>query len=134
MAEEVRKRVVLWDIDRTLIEARGMGRTVYERVFPEVVGTPLRELATVARERAARRLGTPIPAEHVVLIGDTPADVNAALASGARIIAVPPGDYSVDELLAAGAASPLETLDPPRLWQALDNAFRTESAQRPESR
>lgn len=90
MAEEVRKRVVLWDIDRTLIEARGMGRTVYERVFPEVVGTPLRELATVARERTARRLGTPIPAEHVVLIGDTPADVNAALASGARIIAVPP--------------------------------------------
>ncbi|MGH3784499.1 MAG: HAD family hydrolase [Pseudonocardiaceae bacterium] len=40
--------LVLWDIDRTLIEARGVGRAVYERAFPTVTGTPLRQLAEVA--------------------------------------------------------------------------------------
>lgn len=40
-------RLVLWDLDHTLIESRGVGRDIYERVFPRVTGQPLRELATV---------------------------------------------------------------------------------------
>lgn len=44
---ESQKRLVLWDIDHTLIESRGVGRAMYERVFPAVTGQPLRELATV---------------------------------------------------------------------------------------
>jgi phosphoglycolate phosphatase len=39
---------VLWDIDHTLIETRGVGRAIYERVFPAVTGKPLRQLAEVA--------------------------------------------------------------------------------------
>lgn len=38
-------RLVLWDIDLTLINARGMGRLVYERAFPQVTGVPMREVA-----------------------------------------------------------------------------------------
>jgi phosphoglycolate phosphatase-like HAD superfamily hydrolase len=40
--------LVLWDIDHTLIETRGVGQAIYERVFPAVTGKSLRELAEVA--------------------------------------------------------------------------------------
>lgn len=40
--------LVLWDIDHTLIETRGVGRAVYERAFPAAIGRPLTELADVA--------------------------------------------------------------------------------------
>jgi phosphoglycolate phosphatase len=232
MAAHGKRRLVLWDIDHTLIESRGVGRAIYERVFPEVTGQPLRELATVhgrteldiinetlqlhaiepteqvvnqlaaaltegyraaigelttrgrvlpgAREaldvladepglhqsvltgnttdvarvkveafgldryldlslgaygddhrdrhelvaiacnRASQQLGAAISAEQVVLIGDTPSDVKAALAAGAHIVAIATGKYSVDQLIAAGAKSSLGSLvDLPHLRQAL---------------
>lgn len=40
--------LVLWDIDHTLIETRGVGRAIYERAFLAVTGQPLRQLAEVA--------------------------------------------------------------------------------------
>ena len=223
---------MLWDIDHTLIESRGVGRAIYERVFPEVVGQPLRELATVhgrteldimhdtlqlhdveptdknihrlatalaegyhdavdelttrgrtlpgawqalealhsesglhqsvltgnitdvarvkveafgldgyldlalgaygdddreraelvdiARKRAAQKLGTAISVKQLVLIGDTPADVAAAIASGTHIVAVASGKYTVEDLRAAGAETALADLSNlAQLWEAL---------------
>ncbi|WIY02348.1 haloacid dehalogenase-like hydrolase [Amycolatopsis mongoliensis] len=52
---------------------------------------------------AAAKHGTPFDADAVVVIGDTPNDVKAALAHGALSIAVATGLYSADELRAAGA-------------------------------
>lgn len=40
--------LVLWDIDRTLIETRGVGFAVYQRAFHAATGTAMRELAKVA--------------------------------------------------------------------------------------
>ncbi|OIK01334.1 hypothetical protein BIV25_05855 [Streptomyces sp. MUSC 14] len=45
-----------------------------------------------------------VPLE-TVLIGDTPADVAAGLATGVRVIAVTTGHSSTDELRAAGVRS-----------------------------
>ena len=62
------------------------------------------ELVKIARQRAEERTGATFDKANVVLIGDTPNDVKAALTAGVRVIAVASGKSSEDELRAAGAA------------------------------
>ncbi|MEV6161431.1 haloacid dehalogenase-like hydrolase [Streptomyces sp. NPDC052052] len=66
-------------------------------------------LVAVARERAQRLRGArdDVP---VVLVGDTPRDVEAALATNSGIIAVASGVHSSEELRAAGAQVVLPNL------------------------
>lgn len=40
--------LVLWDVDHTLIETRGVGRAIYDRAFPAATGRPLAELADIS--------------------------------------------------------------------------------------
>ncbi len=69
--------LVLWDIDHTLIETRGVGQAIYKRVFPAVTGKPFRQLADVAgrtelaiihdvepTEQMMRRLATALVQGH----------------------------------------------------------------------
>lgn len=67
------------------------------------------DLVDVARSRVRAAYGTP-PGTPVVLIGDTPRDVQAALDSGAHVIAVASGVHSADELREAGASIVLADL------------------------
>ncbi|GAA4693740.1 HAD hydrolase-like protein [Streptomyces youssoufiensis] len=172
--------LVLWDIDHTLVDTRGMGRELWAAAFHEVTGVELREQASIegltepvnlretarlhgvrdspelfespevrqtvvtgniraaaevkltafglerelnldsgsfgedADERpglvrvALRRSDT--PAEHAVLLGDTPADVRGGLAHGVRVVGVATGRTSAADLTAAGAAQVLPDL------------------------
>src|SRR5262245_18135489 len=80
------------------------------------------DLVEVSRElyRALDGVG---PAPRVVLIGDTPLDVAAARDSGAGIVAVATGHFTVEELEAAGAPVVLADLtDPDRLVAAVLSA------------
>jgi phosphoglycolate phosphatase-like HAD superfamily hydrolase len=61
------------------------------------------ELLRVGAERGAAALGTVREECRVVVIGDTPKDVAAALAIGAVAIGVGTGPYSAQQLLACGA-------------------------------
>jgi phosphoglycolate phosphatase-like HAD superfamily hydrolase len=61
------------------------------------------QLVPAARLAAARGYGADFSGQATVLIGDTPLDVEAALATGARVIAVATGEYDTDQLAAAGA-------------------------------
>ena len=56
-----------------------------------------------------------------VYVGDTPADMLAAVTAGAHPVGVATGSFSVDELRAAGAADVLESLtDFPALYGEID--------------
>jgi phosphoglycolate phosphatase len=57
-----------------------------------------RELPAVALARAKADLGTEFPGAHVVIIGDTPADLTCGHGVGARAIGVATGRFSVADL------------------------------------
>jgi phosphoglycolate phosphatase len=61
------------------------------------------ELVPVARRNAAAAYGADFGGEATVLIGDTPLDIEAALATGARAIGVSTGGFDAAQLAAAGA-------------------------------
>jgi phosphoglycolate phosphatase-like HAD superfamily hydrolase len=65
------------------------------------------ELVHLARERAAAAYGRDFGGHSTILVGDTPLDVEAALATGARAVGVATGQFSLAEL---GAASPQAVL------------------------
>jgi phosphoglycolate phosphatase-like HAD superfamily hydrolase len=70
------------------------------------------ELPGVAQRRAREELGLDIAGEDVVVIGDTPADIQCGRAIGARAIGVATGHYSVDELARHRPAAVFENLSP----------------------
>jgi phosphoglycolate phosphatase len=61
------------------------------------------ELVPVARQAAATAYGLDFDGASTVLVGDTPLDVAAALATGARAVGVATGTFSASDLAAAGA-------------------------------
>lgn len=61
------------------------------------------ELVAVARQAARSAYGTDFAGMSTVLVGDTPMDVAAALATGARAVGVATGTFSTAEIAAAGA-------------------------------
>lgn len=71
------------------------------------------ELVHLARDRASRAYGEDFSGQATVLIGDTPLDVEAALATGARAVAVATGHFGTGQLAAAGAHAVLPYLTDP---------------------
>lgn len=76
-------------------------------------------LIRVGAERGAARLGAPLDACRVVIIGDTPKDVAAALACGGECVGVGTGAHRPEELLGAGAVAAFEDLTHPQARRAL---------------
>jgi len=69
-----------------------------------------RGLVPVALERYAATFGRALDAERVVIVGDTPHDVDCGRAHGCRVLAVATGSYGTTELLEAGAHHAVEDL------------------------
>lgn len=77
-----------------------------------------RDLVPVALERA-RHAGAEITPSQVVVIGDTPLDVDCAHAHGAIAVGIATGTYSTEDLIRAGAdlvLNSLEEFDPDGIW------------------
>lgn len=66
-------------------------------------GPDRRSLVPVAHERYHGRHGTRLAPDRVVIIGDTPADVDCAKAHGARVLAVATGGFTEAALQATAA-------------------------------
>jgi phosphoglycolate phosphatase len=73
--------------------------------------TDRRELVPLAIEAAERRLGARVPASRVIVIGDTPFDVDCAKAHGAMSVAVATGPFSRDQLAEHEPDVLLDTLE-----------------------
>ena len=67
-------------------------------------------LPAVAQRRARELLGRDVAGEAMVVIGDTPADIECARTVGARTVAVATGRYSVEELAAHAPSAVLADL------------------------
>ncbi len=63
------------------------------------------ELPAIAQLRVRDLLGVDVPGRDVVVIGDTPADIECARSVDARAIGVATGRYPVEELALHGAAA-----------------------------
>jgi phosphoglycolate phosphatase len=70
-------------------------------------------LLQVGAQRGAERLGIAVEECRVVVIGDTPLDIEAAHTIGAECVAVSTGGYDLPSLLAAGADAAYESLASP---------------------
>lgn len=68
------------------------------------------ELVGVARRKALDLRGVAFEAREIVLVGDTPLDVAAAIEGGARAVGVATGPYSEEDLLHSGADAVLPDL------------------------
>jgi phosphoglycolate phosphatase len=68
------------------------------------------ELVAVARRKALDLRGAAFQPGEIVLIGDTPLDVAAAIEGGARAVGVATGPYEEDDLRHAGADAVLPDL------------------------
>lgn len=68
------------------------------------------ELPAVAQRRASELLGVEVQGNRLVIIGDTPHDIQCGEAIGARAIAVATGGYSVEQLAAYEPYALFETL------------------------
>ncbi|MET0389387.1 MAG: HAD family hydrolase [Polyangiales bacterium] len=78
-------------------------------------------LVPVALARVATALGRETHPRDVVIVGDTPRDVDCALQNGSRCLAVETGYHTREELLAAGAHCVVADLrDPAALSFLLD--------------
>ncbi|MCS7091561.1 MAG: HAD family hydrolase [Verrucomicrobiota bacterium] len=55
-------------------------------------------IAALARRRGERRLGHPLHDNEILVVGDTPHDIECARAIGARILAVATGEFGLDDL------------------------------------
>lgn len=81
------------------------------------------ELPAVARQRAHVELGVNLEGEHLVVVGDTPADIQCGRSLGVRAIGVATGAYSVDELRRHSPHAVFETLaDTHRVVSAIVDA------------
>lgn len=69
------------------------------------------ELPALARRRAQAELGIDLEGHHLVVIGDTPADIECGRSLGVRAIGVATGSYTVEELRRYQPHAVFETLE-----------------------
>jgi phosphoglycolate phosphatase-like HAD superfamily hydrolase len=68
-------------------------------------------LTRMAIERAGQVHGHPLDPSCLLVVGDTPRDIEAAHAAGAVAVGVATGNYSVEQLRTAGADEAIPTLE-----------------------
>lgn len=95
---------------------------IYEKFAFGGFGSDAEDRSALIRrgaERGAEHLGVPLATCRVVVIGDTPKDVDAARAIGAESFGVGTGGFSAGELRDHGATHAFESLAAPGALEAM---------------
>ncbi|WP_329789154.1 haloacid dehalogenase-like hydrolase [Lentzea sp. DG1S-22] len=102
------RRLVLWDIDHTLLQSRGMGREMYERAVPLAIGRPFQQLADVSG-----RTELDIIAETLKLHGVEPTDAAMGMLVNALIDSYEAGrdEFATRARVLPGAREALAALE-----------------------
>ena len=95
---------------RLKIQSAGLDPDLFKVAAWGCDGKVRRDLTPLAMKRHHQLTGRQVRGEEVVVIGDTPHDVDCAKAHGCRSIGVATGMFSVADLDAAGADLAVETL------------------------
>jgi len=95
---------------RLKIQCAGLDPDVFTIAAWGSEGRCRRDLPAVAMQRHAERSGRRISPGNVVIIGDTPHDIDCAKAHGCRSIGVATGMFSIQALREAGAGLAVPTL------------------------
>lgn len=95
---------------RLKISAAGLDPDQFAVAAWGIDGATRRDLPPVAMRRHRELLGREIESHRVLIIGDTPHDVDCAKHNGCRVIGVATGAFNVDALAAAGADRAVPTL------------------------
>jgi phosphoglycolate phosphatase len=69
------------------------------------------ELVPIAQHRAAAKHHTTFNKGNTIILGDSPSDVETAAEGGAQVIGIATGKSTSDELVKAGAATTLDSLE-----------------------
>jgi phosphoglycolate phosphatase len=88
---------------RLKIEAAGLGPDVFTIAAWGCEGDCRRDLPPLAMRRYAENNGGALAPDQVIIIGDTPHDIDCAAAHACRSIGVATGAFSVKQLVEAGA-------------------------------
>jgi len=81
------------------------------------------QLPAIAQRRASETLGLDIAGKRVIVIGDTPADIECGRSLGARAIGVASGNYTVEQLEAHDPYAVFPSLgDTAKLLETILNA------------
>lgn len=109
------------EIARLKLEATGIAE--HFRWSCGGFGEDHRERSRLVRFARERAVAEGVPVRRLVVVGDTPNDVAAALAEGAHAVGVATGRFTAAELRAAGAHVALDDLsDTDRVRAVLDAA------------
>ncbi|HVP73047.1 MAG TPA: HAD hydrolase-like protein [Phycisphaerales bacterium] len=95
---------------RLKIQSAGLDPDLFKVAAWGCDGKARRDLTPLAMKRHLQLTGRHVRGEEVVVIGDTPHDVDCAKAHGCRSIGVATGMFSVADLEATGADLAVETL------------------------
>jgi phosphoglycolate phosphatase len=96
---------------RLKIQQAGLDPDLFRVAAWGIDGQSRRDLPPVAMSRLKQLTGRSVRGEEVVIIGDTPHDIDCAQAHGCRSIGVATGVFSVGDLEKAGADLAVATLD-----------------------
>ncbi len=92
------------------LSAAGLSQDHFQVAAWGCDGPTRRDLPPVAMQRYTELRGDTVNAESVLIIGDTPHDVDCAKFHGCRVIGVGTGRFTASELLEAGADHGLDDL------------------------